>query len=287
MVNPDGRTLVIAVLGLGEAGSLIAGDLVAAGARVRGYDPAVTAAEGITDTAGEAEAARDADLVLSVNSAEAAVDALRAGLPGLRPDAVWADLNTAAPATKQDLAAIAETAGIAFADVAMMAPVPGRGLRVPMLASGHAAARFAELVVPLGAEVDLLDGPAGLAASKKLLRSVFYKGMAAAVVEALEAARAAGEERWLHENIVAELTQAGPGAVARIIDGTARHARRRTAEMAAAADMLTELGVVPLMTEASRALHERLAQGGPQDAAPSAQASGAPTPAVRAPPPGA
>jgi 3-hydroxyisobutyrate dehydrogenase-like beta-hydroxyacid dehydrogenase len=269
MVNPDGHTLVIAVLGLGEAGSLIAGDLVSAGARVRGYDPAVTAAQGITDTVGEAEAARDADLVLSVNSAEAAVDALRAGLPGLRPDAVWADLNTAAPATKQELATIAETAGVAFADVAMMAPVPGRGLSVPMLASGHAAARFAQLVVPLGAEVDVLDGPAGLAASKKLLRSVFYKGMAAAVVEALEAARAAGEERWLHENIVAELTQAGPAAVARIIDGTARHARRRTAEMAAAADMLLELGVVPLMTEASRALHERLARGGPQGAVPS------------------
>jgi phage shock protein A len=34
---------------------------------------------------------------------------------------------------------------------------------------------------------------------------------------------------------------------------------RRTAEMEAAAEMLTELGVPPLMAEASRALHERLA----------------------------
>jgi hypothetical protein len=33
---------------------------------------------------------------------------------------------------------------------------------------------------------------------------------------------------------------------------------RRTAEMEAAAEMLTELGVPPLMAEASRALHERL-----------------------------
>jgi hypothetical protein len=54
MVKPDERTLVIAVLGLGEAGSVIARDLLAAGAGVRGYDPAVAAAPGITDTTSEA-----------------------------------------------------------------------------------------------------------------------------------------------------------------------------------------------------------------------------------------
>ena len=83
MVTSDGQTLVIAVLGLGEAGSVIARDLVAAGTRVRGYDPAVTAAEPILDTASEAEAAREAQVVLSVNSAKAAVDAFKAGLSGL------------------------------------------------------------------------------------------------------------------------------------------------------------------------------------------------------------
>ena len=72
MVNPDERTPVIAVLGLGEAGSVIAHDLLTAGARVQGYDPAVAAGPGITDTGSEAEAARGADLVLSVNSAKAA-----------------------------------------------------------------------------------------------------------------------------------------------------------------------------------------------------------------------
>ena len=41
---------VIAVLGLGEAGSLLARDLVAAGAAVRGYDPRVPAPAGVTAT---------------------------------------------------------------------------------------------------------------------------------------------------------------------------------------------------------------------------------------------
>jgi 3-hydroxyisobutyrate dehydrogenase-like beta-hydroxyacid dehydrogenase len=261
MTAPAGRTLVVAVLGLGEAGSLIAADLLAAGVRVRGYDPAVASPEGITDTRSEAEAAQGADLVLSVNSAKAAVGAFEAGRHGLRQDGLWADLNTASPGTKRRLAQIAEDADIPFTDVAMMAPVPGRGLRVPMLASGGGAGRYAAMIAPLGADIEVLDGPAGLAATKKLLRSVFYKGMAAAMVEALEAARAAGHEQWLREHIAAELTAAGTGTVERITVGTSQHAVRRTAEMEAAAAMLTELGVSPLMADASRALHERLAQG--------------------------
>ena len=226
MVIPDGQTLVIAVLGLGEAGSVIARDLTAAGALVRGYDPAVPAAEPVLDTASEAEAAQEAQLVLSVNSAKAAVEAFKAGLPGLlaggepRPDVLWADLNTASPGTKRQLAALTADAGVPFADVAMMAPVPGRGLRVPMLASGPGAARYAALLGPLGAGIEVLDGPAGLAASKKLLRSVFYKGMAASIVEALEAARAAGDEAWLREHIAAELAAAEVATVDRITDGT-------------------------------------------------------------------
>jgi 3-hydroxyisobutyrate dehydrogenase-like beta-hydroxyacid dehydrogenase len=127
-----------------------------------------------------------------------------------------------------------------------------------MIASGDGAARFAGILTPLGADIEVLDGSAGLAASKKLLRSVFYKGMAAAIVEALDAARAAGHEHWLREHIAAELAAADAGTVQRIIDGTHRHAVRRTAEMQAAADMLTELGICPLVAEASRALHERL-----------------------------
>jgi len=258
-VSQPTQTLVIAVLGLGEAGSAIAADLVAAGVDVRGYDPAVAAGEGITDTGSEAEAARGAELILSVNSAQAAVDAFRAGLAGLRDDALWADLNTASPGTKRRLAEIAEARGVPFADVAMMAPVPGHGLRVPMLASGDGAARFAGTLAPLGAGIEVIDGPAGFAARQKLLRSVFYKGMAAAMVEALEAARAAGVEPWMREHITAELTSADPATVERIISGTVKHARRRAAEMEAAAAMLTELGVSPLMASASAALHERLA----------------------------
>lgn len=256
---------VIAVLGLGEAGSLIAGDLVTAGAMVRGYDPdpAVHVPPGILETGSEAEAASGADLVLSVNSAKAAVGAFNAALPALAPGAVWADLNTASPGVKRELAQIGQAHGVPVTDIAMMAPVPGRGLRVPMLASGEGAGKVAAQLRALGADIEVLEGPAGLAASKKLLRSVFYKGMAASIVEALEAARAAGCEPWLREHIAEELARADVSTMDRIVTGTGQHAVRRGAEMEAAAQMLSELGVKPLMADASRALHERLADESP------------------------
>lgn len=251
----------VAVLGLGEAGSLLAADLLAAGATVRGYDPAVPATGDIVPAGSEAEAADGADIVLSVNSAKAAVDALRAGIPGVHESALWTDLNTTSPGIKQQLAQLAAQHDIAFTDVAMMAPVPGRGLRVPMLACGDGAVRYAAALRPLGAQIEVLDGPAGLAAGRKLLRSVFFKGLAAAVVEALEAGAAAGCADWLRQNIIDELIRADASTVDRLVDGTYKHAARRTAEMEAATAMLTELNVPPSIADASRAVLHRIASG--------------------------
>ncbi|MFJ8108366.1 DUF1932 domain-containing protein [Streptomyces sp. NPDC096132] len=255
------RALRVAVLGLGEAGSAIAEDLAAAGVHVRGYDPRVAVAPGVVHAGSEAEAVTGNDVVLSVNSASDAEHALRAGLTGTPPGCLWADLNTASPALKRHLGEIAGAAGIDFVDVSLMATVPGRGLRTPMLASGPGARRYAAALRSVGAMVDVLEGPAGLAAERKLLRSVFYKGWAAAVVEALTAARAAGCEEWLREIIAGELTRADAATLDRLVEGSHRHATRRTVEMQAAADMLTDLEIPPSVATASRDLLRRLSRG--------------------------
>ena len=252
----------VAVLGFGEAGTAISADLVAAGAVVRGYDPVASVSSGVVDCATEAEAVLGADVVLSLNSADDAMVALRNGCSGLAPDAVWADLNTGGAALKRELAAalVSPTTAAMFADVALMSPVPGRGVHTPMLASGEGAARYAELMIPLGAHVDILQGPPGEAATRKLLRSVFFKGLAASVVEALTAARAVGLEDWLRENIADELTRSGPETVNRLEQGSVQHAVRRAHEMAAATDLLRELGVSPRIATASRDLLLDLAE---------------------------
>lgn len=253
----------IAVLGLGEAGSEIARDLVAAGADVRGYDPKGLSVDGVAQRADEADAVGDADLVLSANSSHDAMTALTNALPALRPGTVWADLNTASPGLKVRLQEAAGPA-VEVVDVALMSPVPGKGLRTPMLVSGDAAERYARLLTPLGAQVTVQPGPVGAAISRKLLRSVFYKGLAAAVVEALAAAEKAGCTDWLAGNISAELAGFDARTIDRLVDGTHAHARRRADEMTAATEQLAELGVPPRIAAAARDLLVELrdAQGG-------------------------
>ena len=233
---------------------------------MRGFDPRQPSPPGVVSAGSDADAVTGADLVLSLNSAHDAVPAFTAAADALRPTAIWADLNTASPAVKQRLAELGRERAIAVTDIAMMAPVPGLGLRVPMLASGDAADQVADALRGYGASIEVLDGPAGLAATRKLLRSVFYKGMAASIVEALEAARAGGLEDWLRPHIADELAKADASTVDRIVTGTQRHAVRRRHEMAAAAEMVADLGVRPIMADASRALHERLAGEDPTSA---------------------
>lgn len=242
---------VIAVLGLGEAGSAISADLAAAGALVRGFDPVIPAGPGITQCDGDADACRGASVVLSLTCAHDAEAALTAALAGVGPGAIYADLNTASAGFKARLGELAATAGIGFADVAMLSPVPGLGIRTPMLASGPAAPQFAATLAALGATVEVLAGPPGTAAVRKLVRSVFYKGLAASVTEALRAARSAGCEDWLRSVIAAELTGFSAATLDRLEDGSIRHARRRADEMAAAADLLRELGVPARVAVAS------------------------------------
>jgi 3-hydroxyisobutyrate dehydrogenase-like beta-hydroxyacid dehydrogenase len=246
------RPIRIALLGLGEAGSTIAQDLVAAGADVRGYDPKVAVPDGVTARTGEADAVRDADLVLSVNSSHDAETALVNALPALRDGTVWADLNTAAPRVKAALVERLAGRDVPVVDVALMSPVPGRGLRTPMLVAGEGAASYAEILAGLGIRVTIQPGAAGEASSRKLLRSVFYKGLAAAVVEALAAAEAAGCAEWLRDNISAELAASDEQTIDRLVDGTHRHARRRADEMTAAAEQVTELGIRTRIAAAAR-----------------------------------
>jgi 3-hydroxyisobutyrate dehydrogenase-like beta-hydroxyacid dehydrogenase len=248
----------VAVLGLGEAGSAIAADLVTVGVPVRGYDPVPRELDGVGLAASVEEAVDGAGAVLSVNSLHAAVEVAVAVRGRLRRGQLFADLNTTSPALKAELAAVVESGGASFADVALMGTVPGNGLHTPCLVSGSGAKAYAELFGRLGAPVEVVDGEAGQAAERKLLRSVFMKGMAAAAIESLAAARAAGCEEWLHEELAQVFATASPALLDRLLTGSRAHAARRVHEMEAARDMLGDLGVEPRVSEAALAWLSRL-----------------------------
>jgi len=234
------------VLGLGEAGARIATDLIAARCVVRGWDPARQPA-GIDNASSALDAVRGADVVLSVNAAAVALEVATGVAEELGGDTLYADLNTGSPQLKRELA---EALPVRFVDVALTGVVPSSGLATPALASGEGAERFAELFRPLGMPVEVVGPGPGDAAGLKLLRSVFMKGMAAAALESLEAAKAAGVEDRAHADIAAVI---GEPLLERLLSGSRTHAARRIDEMRAAATYLEELGVEPRVSSAAAA----------------------------------
>jgi 3-hydroxyisobutyrate dehydrogenase-like beta-hydroxyacid dehydrogenase len=242
----------IAILGLGEAGSTLAAGLSAT-AEVHGFDPEVQQAPaGVTVASSAAEAVTGASVVLAVTPARDAEQALRSAGAALAPGTLYADLAASSPGSKRELAALASAYRARFVDVALLSPVSARGVRTPALAAGAASEELAALLNPLGMDVVAMGGQPGQAAAQKLLRSVVLKGMAALLVEALRAARAAGVEQWLWRNIVEQFSSADAAFAVRLLEGTGRHAERRVHEMDAVVELLSDLGQDPVMSSATR-----------------------------------
>jgi 3-hydroxyisobutyrate dehydrogenase-like beta-hydroxyacid dehydrogenase len=240
----------IAMLGLGEAGSAFARDLLAQGVRVRGWDPAPKhLPEGLEFANSNADAVLGADVVLSANLAEVALDIAAELASVLTSGQIFAEMNTTSPKLKQDVEVILKPSGAAVVDVAMMAPVPPKGLFTSMLVSGAGAATFAQIMRPLGMDVMVLEAGVGVAAQHKLIRSIAYKGFAAVVIECLEAARQFGKETYAREQIAGLIGDAN--MIDRFVEGSIKHALRRKHEMEAVKAMLESIGVAPYTTEAA------------------------------------
>jgi 3-hydroxyisobutyrate dehydrogenase-like beta-hydroxyacid dehydrogenase len=249
----------IAVLGLGEAGAAIASDIARSGNRVIGFDPVRPAPDGIESAASAPDAAAAAAVVVSVNASAVALEVAEAVAPALKAGRLYADLNTSAPSQKRTLAAIVEATGASFADVALMEPVPDWGVRTPALAAGTGAEEFQRVFGAFGTPVTFVGYEPGSAAARKLARSVYMKGQAAAIGEALAAAEALGCREWLYGDIESSLTRADGRLLRRLVEGSRKHAARRVDEMAAAVEMLEELEVEPRVAAASEAWLRSLA----------------------------
>lgn len=250
----------VAVLGLGEAGARYAADLLTAGVEVAGYDPvARPELTGLRLADTPTAAVGGADVILSLNAASVAERVARDAAGGLGDGAVYADLNTGSPESKRRIAATVAATPAQFADAAVLAPVPRNGLRTPLLLAGDGRTRLAAFLEPFGVPVEDAGAEPGAAAARKLLRSVFMKGMAAVIMEALEAAGAAGQEPWLRAQIVTELAAADAALADRLVDGTHQHAARRLEEMTAASSYLEELHTGHQVTDATVARLHALA----------------------------
>jgi len=242
--------MIIAILGIGEAGGALTRDLIAAGVQVRGWDPEPRMIpDGLDFASSNPAAASGADIVLSVNWASVAVEVATEVAPMLQPDQLYADLNTATPQLKRDIAPIIETTGALFVDAALMDPVPPKGLRTQVYASGSGAEIFARKMSSLGMPVTFLDDEAGNAATHKLVRSIMYKGVAAVILECLEAAEVLNMTEYARAQMLKIIYD--EAMIDRFVSGSIKHAKRRVEEMEAVVEMLNSIGVSSFTSQAS------------------------------------
>lgn len=196
------------------------------------------------------EAIAAAPLILSLVTADQALAVARAAAAAIAPGALYCDLNSVAPATKQAAARAIEAAGGHYVDVAVMAPVDPARLAVPLLLSGPMAAAADARLLALGFTNRMLAGDAvGRASSIKMIRSVMVKGLEALTAECVLAASAAGVlDEVLASLDASEKPRPWHARADYNLDRMLVHGLRRAAEMEEVVRTLDDLGTGAMMT---------------------------------------
>lgn len=121
-----------------------------------------------------------------------------------------------------------------------------------MLASGEYSESFIQIIKPLQLNIThLQDSQIGDAATRKLLRSIVYKGIAAVVCEAMEAGEKFGMESYIRGQI-SSLIGGNDEMIDRFVEGSRTHALRRMFEMEAVMEMLAAQSIEPIVSTATR-----------------------------------
>lgn len=270
---PAASPLRAGVLGLGEAGSIFASGIAGAegGPEVRGFDPAdVPDPAGVSRAGTPAKAVDGAGVVLALTHAAQAMEAAESAVRHMGAGSYYADFSTSDPGLKRDIADLAHAHGLRFIDGAIMNPVPLAGVATPVDVSGDDPDEFAGLLNPLGLRLQVIGTDPGLAATRKLLRSVLVKGLSALVIESMRAAETAGVADWYREHVFENLCGMDREFVIRLVHGNLQHYQRRVHEMEAASMLLRHFGEPPLTSEATRQVLESVAGRGVPDMAPGA-----------------
>jgi len=253
----------ICFIGFGEAGQAIASGLREEGVeRMSAWDILFPKAAGerliragreigVTCASSVAEAVRDADLIVSAVTATSSVEAAQSVRPHLAGKPLFLDINSVSPARKQETAKMLGD-GARYVDVAVIAAIHPERHRTPMLLAGPHARDVAPVLAALAMNVSIAGPETGAAAAIKMVRSVMIKGIEALTLECFLAAARAG----VADEVAASLKNNYPDldwakVIPYNLERMAAHGERRAAEMEQVAATLRELGVEPLMTQAT------------------------------------
>ncbi len=253
----------ISFIGFGEAGQAVATGLRESGIEeIAAWDILFPDGAGAKlKTAGEkigarlavsaADAVTHADMIISAVTAASSLDAARSVAPHLKGNPWYLDINSVSPGRKQETAALLDGKA-RYVDVAVISPIHPLRHKSPLLISGPHAEDAAPLLRELDMQLSIVGTDTGQAAAIKMIRSVMIKGMEALTLECFLAAARAG----VLEEVTASLKNNYPALDFKKmadynIERMASHGERRAAEMEESSLTLRELGLEPLMVDAT------------------------------------
>jgi 3-hydroxyisobutyrate dehydrogenase-like beta-hydroxyacid dehydrogenase len=253
----------VSFIGFGEAGQAIASGLRETGIeRIAAWDilfpePAGERLRAAGEKIGvrlansAADAVAETDMIISAVTAASSVEAARSVAPHLTGSPYYLDINSVSPGRKRDTAKLlGEHAR--YVDVAVIAPIHPARHRTPLLISGPHAEEISPLLRELEMQLSVVGPDTGNAAAIKMIRSVMIKGLEALTLECFLAATRAG----VLDEVTVSLKNNYPTLDwTKIADYNlermASHGERRAAEMEESAATLRELGLDPLMVDAT------------------------------------
>lgn len=253
----------VSFIGFGEAGQAIASGLRDTGIeQVAAWDilfPEAAGAKlkaagqtfGVRLANSAAEAVAETDMVISAVTAASSLEAAKSVAPHLKGNPWYLDINSVSPGRKQATAELLDGKA-RYVDVAVIAPIHPARHKTPLLIAGPHAQAIAPLLEDLEMKLKIVPGETGKAAAIKMIRSVMIKGLEALTLECYLAASRAG---LLDEVLVSMKNNYPTLDFAKMgdynIERMASHGERRAAEMEESAATLRELGLDPLMVEAT------------------------------------
>ena len=253
------KDLSVGFIGFGEAGFEIAKGLRSEGvARMLLYDSVRTDLLGNRAAEAGVEVTRDlkalaekSDMVLSVVPPGVSVEVSRELLKHLKKGQFYVDLTSSFPEDMKSVAAMVMDSGAHFVDGAMMGALPVHGHKVLIYVAAKEAQAVARRLNAIGMNVKVVGSEPGQASAVKLILSVATKGFGSILLEMLQASHYFDVDDPVLEALELFYTNGLPAYIDRNVGSSAIYAARRVVEMEASAKLLKQIGVDPIMTDAT------------------------------------
>jgi len=194
---------------------------------------------------------KGSDLIITVTTADAALATAREVLPWLRKGMIYADFNSASPMVKKKIAKIIEAKGASFVDGVIMTTPSIDKHKAKIFLSGNGAQRFSDFGLNWGMNLTIVGDKPGQAATIKMIRSIFAKGIEVLLIEAFHAAEKYGITEHVFDSLKDFLTNRSFDELVNVlVVSDVSHALRRSYEMEDVVKTLKEVNVNAIMSEA-------------------------------------